>query len=153
MKKGLLFLLLFVSMFLLVGCGDKDDDEETKKESSKIKTMTCVADISGVKSTIEMKYDTKNEVVKSALATYEMDLSSLSDEQLKNYDASSRCNGFDNKTFNSCDAKIKNKTLVVQMDMNIETMVKNEFGGDEHFSFEKIQQGYEQNLNADCTVK
>ena len=151
MKKVVLLLLLVTSVFLLVGCG-KDDDEESEK-SSKTKTLNCVANISGIKATINLKYNTKKEVVESAKATYEFDLSSLSQEQKELYKKQDFCEGYDTKTFDNCKSSIKGDVATWEMEMNIDHMVQSEFNGDEHFSFDNIKKGYEENLDATCTVK
>ena len=152
MKKVVLLLLLVTSVFFLVGCG-KDDDEEESEKSSKTKTLNCVAEISGVKATIDLKYNTKKEVVESAKATYEFDLSSLSQEQKDIYKKQDFCQGYDTTTFDNCKSSIKGDVATWEMEMNIDHMVQAEFGGDEHFSFDNIKKGYEENLKATCTVK
>ncbi len=150
MKKGIVFLFLLASPFLLTGCGDKDDDEES---SSKTKLLTCKATVSGLDTTVKIEYDTKNSEIKSAKAKYIMDLSSYSDTQKDAIKDQDLCTSFDKKLATDCKTTYEDDSLVINVDLDIPNMIETEFNGKEKVTLDELKEGYEKNLKADCSVE
>jgi len=151
MKKSILFLCLLASPFLLTGCGDKDEEES--KASSNTKTLTCKADVSGLDTTIKIEYNTKKKSVNSAHAKYVMDLSSYSDTQKEAVKKTDLCSSFNQEYATDCKTSSTSDSITIDVELDVDYMIKTEFGGKEDMSLEDIQKGYENNLKAECSVK
>lgn len=152
MKKGIILLFLLASPFMLTGCGDKDEDGGSKASKS-VKTLTCKATVSGLDTTVNIEYNTKDKEVKSAKTSYVMDLSSYTDDQIEQIKKTDLCASFNGEMATDCKTTYEDKKLVVNVDMDIDYMVKTEFEGNKNMELDDIKAGYEKNLSAECTVK
>ena len=110
MKKLGLLCALFVIALLVTGCKGKDE-------------VVCTQSVSGVK--VDMTMDFTDNKLNSMGLKYSMDLSSYSDEQVKQVENQNLCSnvkiamGSYGNAFKNCKQNMSNKNLVITADFDI----------------------------------
>lgn len=151
MKKFLLFILLIITPFLLIGCKEKEDEKKTS-ENPETKEIVCTTKISNLDTYISYTYDTKNSTIKSAYAEYSMNLEGYAPEAIEVLKKQDMCVNYETEEFTNCKSTVDEKGLKIHVDFVIDTIIKKEHGG-KNPTIEDITSIYEKNLNATCTVK
>ena len=124
-KKSILFLLLILLCFVVVGCG-KEKTEDTKKEekTSSVQTLKCSNEDGDTKVSMTIEQNkktyeiTKAQMTMSAKSDLYEDMG-LTDEQLK----SAICNE-DLGAYKSCNVKNSDGTITVDYEFDLEEFKK-----------------------------
>ena len=139
-KKMLLGLLIGTAPFMLAACGSKES-KDSKKESESVKTITCTGFREGdIK--VSIKYDTKEETIKSAGMTYELDTSQYSAEEKEAIKDLNLCDSFKNDE-NYSDCKPINTDSAFGVDLTFDKdKLKENYSEDEKLTIESLQKGF-----------
>ena len=151
-KKLLLGLLVGTAPFMLAACGSKDKDKDSEKESSSVKTITCTGNKEG-EIKVSIKYDTKDETIKSAGMTYELDLSGYEEEERAELKKLNLCDSFKSDE-NYSDCKPINTDSAFGVDLTFDKdKLKENYSEDEKLTVESLTKGFEEELGLKCDVK
>ena len=149
-KKLLIGLLVGSAPFMLAACGSKDKD--SKKEDGSVKTITCTGYNEGdIK--VSIKYDTKDETVKSAGMTYELDISKYSDAERAELKDLNLCDSFKNdERYSNCKSINNDSAFGVDLTFDKDQLKEN-YSIDEKLTIESLTKGFEDELGLKCDVK
>lgn len=174
-KNILLLFLLCATSLLLVGCGEKESNEDKesskteKKEEKNTKSMSCTLmeedfeDMMKLTMTMDFEYDEKKQEVVSGNLKTTMTVTSddLSDEDMDIFKETDFCKDGTLEDFDdyatSCKTNVSGKTLtsVVQFDIDKLDEASNEDGTfRKDMTLEEIQESLKSEYDeTTCTIK
>ena len=176
-KNMLLLLLLCATSFLLVGCGEKDEEKESEKDTTKteqkensgLQSMSCTLidedfeDVMRLTMTMDFDYDTtKKEVVSGSLkTTMKVTSDDVTDEEMTIFKETDFCKDGTLSDFedyaNSCNTNVDGKvsTSVVEFDIDKLAQASDEEGTfRKDMTLEEIQKTLIAEYDgAKCTIK
>lgn len=154
MKKILIGLLIGAAPFMLTACGSKSDKEKDKKESSGVKTITCVGDTGEGKLTVTVKYNEKTKTISSSGMNYILDTSSYSEEELNTIKGLDLCDSFQNdETFSSCKSINDGSNFGVDLTYDVAKFKTELYLEKEEVTADDLVKAIEEEMDAKCEVK
>lgn len=152
-KKIVLGLLIAITPFLLVGCGNKKSKEEKEKELN-TKVVTCTASDSNGSTSIRIEYDSSKKEMTSGNMRFSMSLAAYNDEEKEAIKKADLCDSFKTQDiFTNCKSEPADEEVIIDLTFNLDELRKQLSEEDKKIEVDKLTEDLENSMSVECTVK